>query len=88
MKLIKLAEGLDVGMRKRAAASVGSWIFGLRNWVEGGVIYQEGIKGERDRVGWEENGLGANALLLGFITNFYSDLHMDFLKILQLFKLY
>ena len=42
----------------------------------GGVIYQEGNKGGRDKVGWEENGLGANALLLGFITKCYSDLHI------------
>ena len=76
MKSIKLAEGLDMGMRKRAATRYGSWIFGLRNWVEGGVIYQKGNKGGRDRVGWEENGLGANASLLGFITRFYSDLHI------------
>lgn len=76
MKSIKLAEGLDVGMRKRAATRCGSWIFGLRNWVEGGVIYQEGNKGGRDKVGVGREWAWSKCFALGFITKFYSDLHI------------
>ena len=61
MKSIKLAEGLDVGMRKRAATRYGSWIFGLRNWVEGVLFTRKGIKEEGTR--WDGKRMGLEQML-------------------------
>lgn len=36
----------------------GSWIFGLKNWVDGGIIDQDGQEGGRDGVGRKMEVLG------------------------------
>lgn len=60
----KTCWGFGCGDEKEGRTRYGSGILGLRNWVDGGVIYQDGGEGGRDRVGWEEGGLGSNALFV------------------------
>lgn len=42
----------------------GFWIFGLRNCIDGGDIYQDEREERRHKVKWEESGRGSKALFL------------------------